>query len=123
MEPINTFERPGYLVSTCAEALAVIDHVPYSNVAIQFDFHNAQLMEGNLTATLTDNIDRIRHMQIAGVPGRTPPDRGEMNHTYLFELVDRLGYDGWIGCEFKPGDRTEEGMAWAGRFGLGQDSG
>lgn len=119
VEPINTVERPGYLITTTVEARQALGRVEADNVAMQFDFHNVQLMEGNLTAVLTRNLHYIRHMQVAGIPGRTPPDRGELNYPYLFDLVDELGYQGWLGCEFRPGDVTAEGLAWAGPYGLG----
>lgn len=119
IEPINTFERPGYLISTTAQARRVIDQVDSPNVAIQFDFHNAQLVEGNLSALLEQNLDYIRHMQIAGVPGRTPPDQGEIHYPYLFRLIDELGYTGWVGCEYTPGENTADGLAWARRYGIG----
>ena len=118
VEPINTFERPGYLISTTGQARAAIQKCAMDNVAMQFDFHNAQLMEGNLTALLTDNLGYIRHMQIAGVPNRTPPNQGEMNYPYLFDLVDRLGYQGWLGCEFRPGENTRAGLSWLKQYGL-----
>ena len=85
----------------------------------KIDFHNAQLMEGNLTAVLRSNFSLIRHMQIAGVPGRTPPDSGEINYPYRFELIDELGYSGWIHCEFRCGEPTVGGLAWAPDFGIG----
>jgi hydroxypyruvate isomerase len=119
IEPINTFERPGYLISTTGQAREAIRQCGMDNIAIQFDFHNAQLMEGNLTALLNDNLSYIRHMQIAGVPNRTPPDQGEMNYPYLFDLVDRSGYQGWLGCEFRPGKNTPAGLAWLKQYGLG----
>ena len=119
VEPINTFERPGYLISTTNEAMRMIEQVDSDNVAMQFDFHNVQLMEGNLTAALTANLRNVRHMQIAGVPGRTPPDRGEINYQYLFGLVDKLGYQGWLGCEFRTGENTVEAMLWAVNYGIG----
>jgi len=118
VEPINTFERPGYLISTTGQAREAIQQCAMENVAMQFDFHNAQLMEGNLTSLLTDNLEYIRHMQIAGVPSRTPPNQGEMNYPYLFDLVDRLGYQGWLGCEFRPGENTRDGLSWLKQFGL-----
>ena len=97
--------------------------VGHANLAIQYDFHNAQLMEGSLTATLSENIDQVRHMQIAGVPGRTPPDEGEMNYPYLFQLIDDLGYQGWVGCEYRPHGihpgATRASLAWAKTYGLG----
>lgn len=124
VEPINTYERPGYLTTTTKEAKAVLDAAGHDNIAIQYDFHNAQFMEGSLTATLEEHLPVIRHMQIAGVPGRTPPDEGEMNIAYLFDLVDRLGYTGWIGCEYRPHHATSPGatkasLGWARPFGLG----
>ena len=123
IEPINTFERPGYLTTLTSEAARVLRLVDQPNLGIQFDFHNAQLMEGYITRSLETHIDAIKHMQIAGIPGRTPPDQGELNYPYYFELVDRLDYQGWIGCEYRPnatGDgATSASLAWASEFGLG----
>ena len=119
LEPINTVERPGYLVSLTARAREAVDEIGHDNVGIQYDFHNAQLMEGHITRTLEANIACIRHMQIAGLPNRTPPDEGEMNHRYLFELIDRLGYGGWVGCEYRPKGSTLESLAWAKPYGIG----
>ncbi len=123
IEPINTFERPGYLTTLMSEARNTLARVRHSNLGIQYDFHNAQLMEGCLTRTLEESIDSIRHMQIAGVPGRTPPDEGEMNYPYLFQIIDRLNYDGWVGCEYRPrgshDGATKESLGWAKEFGLG----
>ncbi len=119
LEPINTVERPGYLVSLTTQAREAVERVGLDNVGIQYDFHNAQLMEGRITRTLEANIALIRHMQIAGLPNRTPPDEGEMNHHYLFELIDRLGYQGWVGCEYRPKGNTLESLDWAKRYGIG----
>ena len=121
VEPINTFEKPGYLISTTEEARKAIEEVGLDNVAMQFDFHNAQLMEGNLTTALQTNLKYIRHMQIAGLPNRTPPDKGELNYAYLFDLIDELGYQGWLGCEFRPGEKTADGLSWARAFGIGKE--
>ncbi len=119
LEPINTVERPGYLVSLTTQARDAVNKVGRRNVGIQYDFHNAQLMEGRITRTLEANIDRIHHMQIAGLPNRTPPHQGEMNHEYLFELIDRLGYRGWVGCEYRPTGATVESLDWAKPYGIG----
>jgi len=123
IEPINTFERPGYLTTLMSEAAQVLRLVGQPNLGIQFDFHNAQLMEGYITRSLETHIDAIKHMQIAGIPGRTPPHQGELNYPYYFDLVDRLAYDGWIGCEYRPngtGDgATRASLEWASEFGLG----
>ncbi len=119
LEPINTVERPGYLVSLTTQARDAVDEVGVENVGIQYDFHNAQLMEGRITRTLEANIACIHHMQIAGLPNRTPPDEGETNHLYLFELIDRLGYQGWVGCEYRPKGSTLESLSWAKPYGIG----
>ena len=123
IEPINTYERPNYLMTLTCEARETLARVQHDNLAIQYDFHNAQLMEGSLTATLTENIGLVRHMQIAGVPGRTPPDEGEMNYPYLLRLIDELGYQGWVGCEYRPhgthSDATKDSLKWAKIYGLG----
>ncbi len=119
IEPINTFEKPGTLTTLTAEAHATCERVGHENLGIQFDFHNAQLMEGNLTHALETSIGFIRHMQVAGVPGRTPPGEGEMNFAYLFGLIDRLGYTGWVGCEYAPPGKTADSLGWAAEFGLG----
>ena len=119
LEPINTIERPGYLISTTTDARRFIQQLDTDNIAMQFDFHNAQLMEGNLTTALQVNLEYIRHMQIAGVPDRAPPDKGEMNYDYLFELIDQLGYDGWVGCEFRSGQSTKDALGWAKKYGIG----
>ncbi|MBT3237754.1 MAG: TIM barrel protein [Rhodospirillaceae bacterium] len=126
IEPINTFEKPGYLTTLTSEAMDTLSRVNHSNLGIQYDFHNAQLMEGCLTRTLEENISAIRHMQIAGVPGRTPPDGGEMNYPYLFELIDRLDYQGWVGCEYRPhgshDGATKESLGWAREFGIATEA-
>lgn len=123
IEPINTFERPGYLITTTAEAREAIQKIDEPNVAIQFDFHNTQLMEGNLSRALRENLDVIRHMQIAGVPGRSPPDSGEINYPYLFDLIDELGYAGWVGCEYRSPGPAEDHLGWARDYGIGMDTG
>jgi hydroxypyruvate isomerase len=119
LEPINTVERPGYLVSLTAQARDAVDRIGLDNIGIQYDFHNAQLMEGRITRTLEANISCIRHMQIAGLPNRTPPDEGEINHGYAFDLIDRLGYEGWVGCEYRPRGNTLESLGWAAPYGVG----
>ncbi len=123
IEPINTFERPGYLTTLTPQAAEVVRLVNKPNLGIQFDFHNAQLMEGYISRLLESHLDSIKHMQIAGIPGRTPPDHGELNYSYFFNLLDRLGYSGWIGCEYRPVDKyagaTQASLKWATDYGLG----
>lgn len=118
IEPINTRDRPGYFLTRTDQARVLIEDLNHANVGIQYDFHNAQMMEGDLARTIEANLDLIRHMQVAGMPGRTPPGEGEANDAYLFDLVDRLGYTGWIGCEYKPAGSTAASLAWAAPYGI-----
>ncbi len=128
IEPINTLTWPGYLVTTTAEAQSIVDAVRADNgpenIGIQYDFFNAQMMEGDLARTFEAHQADILHVQIAGLPDRTPPDRGEIRYPFVFDLLDQLGYVGWVGCEYAPldGDKpgaTRASLAWAREFGLG----
>jgi len=112
IEPINTRDIPGFFLNTQAEARAVIEAVGAPNLKIQMDFYHAQIVEGDLAMTLRKNLDLVGHTQIAGVPDRHEPDEGEVNYPYLFGLLDELGYDGWVGCEYRPRGKTEDGLGW-----------
>jgi hydroxypyruvate isomerase len=120
IEPINTRDIPGYLLNTPAEAAAVIAEVGgAANLKLQFDFYHAQIMTGDLARSFERHLPITAHVQIAGVPERHEPDMGEVNYAYLFDLLDRLGYRGWVGCEYFPAGRTEDGLGWAIRYGIG----
>ncbi len=112
LEPINTRDMPGFFVSTPRQALAIIDAVGSRNLALQYDVYHAQVMEGNLAATLEANLGRIGHVQIADNPGRHEPGSGEINFPFLVRHLDRIGYRGWIGCEYRPATTTEAGLGW-----------
>ena len=112
IEPINTRDIPGYFLNRSDEAVAVIEEVGAPNLALQFDLYHAQIMEGDLTRRLERLMPLIGHIQIAGVPDRHEPDHGEVNFPHLFATLDRLGYDGWVGCEYRPAGRTEDGLGW-----------
>jgi hydroxypyruvate isomerase len=112
IEPINTRDMPGYFLNTQADAHAIRDAVGEPNLKVQMDFYHAQIMEGDLASTFRKHRDGIGHIQIASVPARNEPDDGEVNYRYLFRLLDELGYDGWVGCEYRPRGRTEDGLAW-----------
>jgi hydroxypyruvate isomerase len=112
IEPINSRDMPGYHLSTSADALIVLDAVGAENLGLQFDLYHAQIMEGDLTRRLERLTPRIAHVQIAGVPERHEPDTGEVNFPHLFATLDRLGYDGFVGCEYRPAGRTEDGLGW-----------
>jgi len=112
IEPINTFDIPGFYLCRTAQALSIIDDAASDNLYLQYDIYHAQRMEGELAATLEKNLPRIAHVQIADNPGRNEPGTGEINYGYLFAHLDRIGYAGWVGCEYKPASATEAGLAW-----------
>lgn len=112
IEAINTIDIPGFYLSTSAQALAVIETVGSDNLFFQYDIYHMQIMEGDLARTIEANLPRIAHIQLADNPGRNEPGTGEINYPYLFEKIDQLGYQGWIGCEYKPASTTAEGLGW-----------
>lgn len=112
IEPINTRDIPGFYLNYSRQALDIIRDVGSDNLYLQYDIYHAQVMEGDLAHTIEANLDMIRHMQLADNPGRHEPGTGEINYPFLFSLIDRLGYDGWIGCEYKPRTSTNEGLGW-----------
>lgn len=112
VEPINPRDMPGYFLNTQAEGHAICAAVGEPNIQVQMDFYHAQIVEGDLATTFKKHFDGIGHVQIASVPARNEPDDGEVNYRYLFRLLDELGYDGWVGCEYRPRGRTEDGLEW-----------
>lgn len=119
IEPINPRDIPGYFLDTPRRALAILDRVGRNNVKLQLDLYHCQIMEGDLAIHLRELAGRYAHIQIAGVPERHEPDRGEVNYPYLFDLLDALGYTGWVGCEYHPANGTLAGLGWARRWGIG----
>jgi hydroxypyruvate isomerase len=112
MEPINTYDIPGFLVSRTDDALEILDEVGMPNAALQYDVYHAQRTEGELAATLSRHLARIGHVQIADNPGRHEPGSGEIHYPFLFAHLDRIGYAGWVGCEYKPAGTTADGLGW-----------
>lgn len=112
IEPINRFDIPGFYLNTTAQALSILDEVGADNAYVQYDIYHAQRMEGELANTLKQHLARIGHIQLADNPGRNEPGTGEINFAFLLAHIDRIGYTGWIGCEYKPAARTEEGLGW-----------
>lgn len=112
IEPINTFDIPGFYVSRTAQALDILDEVGADNAYVQYDIYHAQRMEGELAATMQKHLSRIGHIQLADNPGRNEPGTGEINYAFLFAHLDRIGYQGWIGCEYKPATTTHAGLDW-----------
>ncbi len=113
IEPINERDMPSYALSSLDEALALIACIGEPNLRVQADLYHLQIMGGDLSHRIEAAMPVIDHVQIAGVPDRHEPDRGELRHEALFDLLDRHGYDGWVGCEYTPRGRTEDGLAWA----------
>ncbi|MDB5819118.1 MAG: hydroxypyruvate isomerase, partial [Rhizobacter sp.] len=112
VEAINSFDRPGYLISTSLQALELIDFVDHPNLSLQHDLYHMQMMEGRLVSTLEELLPRIGHLQFADTPGRHEPGTGEIRFDHLFTAIDRLGYTGFVGAEYVPSRRTEETLGW-----------
>lgn len=122
IEPINTRDMPHYYLTHQAQAHAVVRSVGAPHLQVQMDIYHCQIMEGDIATKLRQYLPhgRVGHMQIAGVPDRHEPDPCELNYPYLFSLIDELGYDGWVGCEYRPrlGNQpggTRQGLSWMPR--------
>jgi hydroxypyruvate isomerase len=116
IEPINTRDIPGFFLSRTAQAQAILDEVKSDNLFIQYDIYHMQIMEGDLARTMEANLRQIAHIQLADNPGRNEPGTGEINYPFLFDFLDRIGYTGWIGCEYKPKTDTRAGLGWFSPF-------
>jgi hydroxypyruvate isomerase len=112
VESLNNRDVPGFYLVRTSDALALLAEVNHPNVSLQYDVYHMQIMEGNLTATIRENLQHIGHIQIADVPGRHEPGTGEINFPNLFRFIDEAGYKGWIGCEYNPKGKTAEGLGW-----------
>jgi len=112
VEPINTFDIPGFFINRTQQALDVIRATGSGNLFVQYDIYHMQRMEGELAGTLKKHLASIRHVQLADNPGRNEPGTGEINYGFLFRWLDAIGYGGWIGCEYKPLTTTDAGLGW-----------
>jgi hydroxypyruvate isomerase len=112
LEPINRRDMPGYFLNTTTMARRVIEDVGAENLKLQLDLYHCQITEGDLATRIRANADLTAHVQIAGVPERHEPDTGEVNYPFLFEVLDATGFEGYIGCEYRPRGRTDEGLRW-----------
>jgi hydroxypyruvate isomerase len=123
IEPINPRDMPGYFLHRQDEAHAVVAEVGAPNLKVQMDLYHCQIVEGDVATRLRHYLPTggVAHLQIAGVPERHEPDIGELHHPYLFALLDQLGYEGWVGCEYRPRAGTSQGLGWLRRWqGRGQ---
>ena len=118
IEPVNTFDIPGFYLSGTEQALDIIRETGADNLLLQYDIYHMQRMEGELAATIKANLAMIGHIQLADNPGRFEPGSGEINYHYLFGMLDEIGYSGWIGCEYKPKAGTVAGLKWRAEHGL-----
>lgn len=112
VEPINTFDIPGFFLSRTEQAIALIEDVASDNLLLQYDVYHAQRMEGEIAATLQRHLARIGHIQVADNPGRHEPGTGEIHFPFLFRHLDAIGYRGFVGCEYRPRAGTTEGLSW-----------
>ncbi len=112
LEAINTRDIPGFIVSTQKDSHAICEAVGAPNLKMQMDLYHMQVMEGDLATTLKRYAQQCGHIQIAGCPERNEPDTGEVRYEYLFRVLDTMGYDGWLGCEYRPAGKTTEGLRW-----------
>lgn len=112
IEPINTRDIPGFFLTTSGQALAIMDRVGAANIYLQYDIYHMQVMEGDLARTIETNLPRIAHIQVADNPGRHEPGTGEINFPFLFDHLDRIGYRGFVGAEYRPATTTEAGLGW-----------
>ncbi len=117
VEPINVFDMPGFYLNRTAQAIDLLDEVGSDNLFLQYDIYHAQRMEGELGNTIARYLPRIAHMQLADNPGRHEPGTGEINYAWLLRHIDRLGYEGWIGCEYRPAAGTQAGLGWMQALG------
>jgi hydroxypyruvate isomerase len=112
IEPINNYDIPGFWLNSTAKGIGILDEVGSDNLFLQYDIYHAQRFEGELAATMSKHLARIAHMQIADNPGRNEPGSGEINYDFVFAHLDRIGYSGSVGCEYKPAAGTEAGLGW-----------
>jgi hydroxypyruvate isomerase len=117
IEPINTFDIPGFFLTGTRQALDIIKETGSDNLFLQYDIYHMQRMEGEIAATIKANLPQIAHIQLADNPGRFEPGTGEINYRYLLGMLDEIGYTGWVGCEYKPKAGTERGLAWLAEHG------
>ena len=119
IEPLNAEDVPVYLIGHTVQAKSMIDVVGHDNLFQQYDLYHGAMNGEDLLAAIEENLDRIRHMQVAGATGRHEPKNGDIDYGALIEAIDGLGYGGWIGCEYRPRAGTVEGLGWAAAYGIG----
>ena len=112
IEPINHRDMPGFFLNTTGQAAAVVEAIGRDRLAILFDLYHCQVTEGDVTTRLANLLPLVGHIQLADVPGRNEPGTGELNWPYIFRQIDAIGYNGWVGCEYRPASGTVTGLSW-----------
>jgi hydroxypyruvate isomerase len=112
IEPVNTRDIPGFYLRYTSQAEEILNEIGSDNLFIQYDFYHTQVMQGDIANTFLRLKDKIPHVQIADNPGRNEPGTGEINYPFIFDLLDREGYEGWVGLEYKPKGATSAGLGW-----------
>ncbi len=118
IEPINHRDMPGYFLNTQAQGAAIVEAIGRDRLGLQFDVYHVQVTEGDITKRMEQFMPVIAHMQIADVPARNEPGTGEIGWPFVFRRMDELGYQGWVGCEYRPAGDTVAGLGWREQFGL-----
>jgi hydroxypyruvate isomerase len=118
IEPINHRDMPGFHLNTMAQGAAVVEAIGRDRLGLQFDIYHCQITEGDVTKRIEALLAIIAHIQLADVPGRNEPGTGEIGWDYVFPRIDALGYQGWIGCEYRPAGDTVAGLSWRKRYGV-----
>jgi hydroxypyruvate isomerase len=116
IEAINTRDIPGFFLNNTQQALDIVKEVGSSNLRLQYDIYHMQIMEGDIATTLSTYQQQIQHVQLADNPGRHEPGTGEINYQFMFKHLDEIGYEGWVGCEYKPATTTKAGLHWLKDF-------
>jgi hydroxypyruvate isomerase len=116
IEPINARDLPGYVITSTLQALAILDRAAHPNVSLQLDLYNVQITEGDPVPRIRALRGRFAHVQVAGVPERREPNDGDFDYQRAFDALEETGYDGWVGCEYRPRAGTEAGLAWAASY-------
>lgn len=112
LEPINPIDMPGYFLNSVDAAAGFIPAMRQPNLRLQFDIYHCQIIHGDVTRRLRRLMPIIGHVQIASVPSRAEPDSEELNYPFLFQELDLLGYQGFVGCEYRPRGKTTHGLDW-----------
>ena len=118
IEPINHRDMPGYHLNTVEQGAAIVEAIGRDRLGLQFDIYHCQVTQGDVTKRLEALLPVVAHIQIADVPGRNEPGTGEIGWEFVFKRIDALGYQGWVGCEYRPAGDTVAGLAWRQRYGV-----